>query len=104
MLNSVLTVLAHKPNSHQGRGWESFTDRVIEMVADKQTPVVFVLWGREAQKKRRLVTQLHHAVVACAHPSPLSVRKFIGCRCFSHINRDLVDAGLPPINWQIPDI
>ena len=63
-----------------------------------------MLWGREAQKKRVLITQPHHAVVACAHPSPLSVRKFFGCRCFSHINRDLADAGMAPINWQIPDV
>jgi len=104
MLNTVLTVRAHKANSHQGRGWESFTDRMIELVAAKQTPVVFVLWGREAQKKQLLITQPHHAVVACAHPSPLSVRKFFGCRCFSHINRDLADARLPPIDWQIPDV
>lgn len=104
MLNTVLTVRAHKVNSHQGRGWERFTDRIIELVAAKQTRVVFVLWGREAQKKRVLITQPHHTVVACAHPSPLSVRKFFGCRCFSHINRDLADAGMAPINWQIPDV
>jgi len=104
MLNTVLTVRAHKANSHQGRGWERFTDRMIELVATKQTPVVFVLWGREAQKKRLLITPSHHAVIACAHPSPLSGRKFFGCRCFSHINRDLADAGLPPIDWQIPDV
>jgi uracil-DNA glycosylase len=104
MLNTVLTVRAHKANSHRGRGWELFTDRLIELVAAKQTRVVFVLWGREAQKKRMLITQPHHAVVACAHPSPLSVRKFFGCRCFSHINRDLADAGQAPIHWQIPDV
>jgi uracil-DNA glycosylase len=104
MLNTVLTVRAHKANSHSGRGWELFTDRLIELVAAKQTRVVFVLWGREAQKKRMLITQPHHAVVACAHPSPLSVRKFFGCRCFSHINRDLADAGQAPIDWQIPDV
>lgn len=104
MLNTVLTVRAHQANAHQGRGWERFTDRMIELVALKETRVVFVLWGREAQKKRKLITQLRHAVVACAHPSPLSVRKFFGCRCFSHINRDLFDAGLGPINWQIPDV
>jgi uracil-DNA glycosylase len=104
MLNTVLTVRAHKANSHQGRGWELFTDRLIELVAAKQTRVVFVLWGREAQKKRMLITQPHHAVVACAHPSPLSVRKFFGCRCFSHINRDLAEAGQAPIDWQIPDV
>jgi uracil-DNA glycosylase len=104
MLNTVLTVRAHQANSHQGYGWEQFTDRMIEMVAEKETRVVFVLWGRDAQKKQKLITQAHHAVVACAHPSPLSVRKFFGCRCFSHINRNLVDAGLGPINWQIPDV
>jgi len=104
MLNTVLTVRARQANSHQGRGWELFTDRMIELVAAKQTRVVFVLWGREAQKKRTLITQSHHVVVACAHPSPLSVRKFFGCRCFSHINRDLADAGMAPIDWQIPDI
>ncbi len=104
MLNTVLTVRAGQANSHQGRGWEQFTDCIIELVATKQTRVVFVLWGREAQKKRRVITQSHHAVIATAHPSPLSVRKFYGCRCFSQINRDLADAGLAPIEWQIPDI
>ena len=104
MLNTVLTVRAHQANSHQGCGWEQFTDRVIELVAAKQTRVVFVLWGREAQKRKRLITQSHHAVVACAHPSPLSVRKFFGRLCFSHINRDLAGAGLAPIDWQIPDV
>ncbi len=104
MLNTVLTVRAHKANSHQGRGWERFTDRIIELVAAKKTRVVFVLWGREAQKKRILITQSHHTVVACAHPSPLSAKKFFGCRCFSQINRDLADAEMVPINWQIPDI
>jgi uracil-DNA glycosylase len=104
LLNTVLTVRARQANSHRGRGWEQFTDRIIELVTAKQTRVVFVFWGREAQKKRKLITQSHHAVVACAHPSPLSVRKFFGCRCFSHINRDLADAGLGPIDWQIPDV
>jgi uracil-DNA glycosylase len=104
MLNTVLTVRAHQANSHQGRGWERLTDRIIELVAAKQTPVVFVLWGRQAQKKRMLITQSQHAVIATAHPSPLSVRKFFGCRCFSQINRVLEDGGLAPIDWQIPDI
>lgn len=104
LLNTALTVRAHQANSHQGHGWEQFTDRIIELVARKQTRVVFVLWGRKAQNKQALITQSHHAVVACAHPSPLSVRKFFGCRCFSHINRNLVDAGHAPIDWQIPDV
>lgn len=104
LLNTVLTVRAGQANSHQGRGWESFTDRIIELVAAKQRRVVFVLWGRQAQKKRSLITQSHHTVVATAHPSPLSVRKFYGCRCFSQVNRDLVEAGMAPIDWQIPDV
>jgi uracil-DNA glycosylase len=104
MLNTVLTVRARQANSHQGRGWERFTDRIIELVAAKQTRVVFVLWGREAQKKRTLITQPRHTVIATAHPSPLSVRKFFGCRCFSQINQDLADAGVAPIDWQIQDI
>jgi uracil-DNA glycosylase len=103
MLNTVLTVRAGQANSHQGRGWERFTDRIIELVAAKQTRVLFVLWGREAQKKRPLIMQSHHTVIANAHPSPLSVRKFYGCRCFSQINRDLANAGLALIDWQIPD-
>lgn len=104
LLNTVLTVRAGQANSHQGRGWELFTDRIIELVVAKQTRVVFVLWGRQAQKKRDLITQSHHTVVATAHPSPLSVRKFYGCRCFSRINGDLVEAGMAPIDWQIPDV
>ena len=104
MLNTILTVRARQANSHHGRGWERFTDRIIELVAAKQTRVVFVLWGREAQKKRALITQSHHAVIATAHPSPLSARKFFGCRCFSRVNRDLADAGSSPIDWQIPDV
>lgn len=104
MLNTALTVRARQANSHRGRGWERFTDRIIELVAAKQTRVVFVLWGREAQKKRVLITQSHHTVIATAHPSPLSVRKFFGCRCFSRVNRALADAGLAPIDWQISDI
>ena len=104
MLNTVLTVRARQANSHQRCGWERFTDRIIELVAAKQTRVVFVLWGREAQKKRTLITQSHHTVIATAHPSPLSARKFYGCRCFSQVNRDLADAGLSPIDWQIPDV
>ena len=104
MLNTVLTVRARQAHSHHGRGWERLTDHIIELVAAKHTRVVFVLWGREAQKKRTLITQSHHTVIATAHPSPLSARKFFGCRCFSHVNRDLTDAGSLPIDWQIPDI
>ncbi|WHZ13950.1 MAG: Uracil-DNA glycosylase, family 1 [Nitrospira sp.] len=104
MLNTVLTVRAHAANSHRGRGWETMTDRIIELVDAKPTRVVFVLWGGEAKKKRRLVTKAHHVVITCAHPSPLSARKFFGCRCFSRTNRALTEAAVAPIDWQIPDL
>ena len=104
MLNTILTVRARQAHSHHGRGWERFTDRIIELVSAKRTRVVFVLRGREAQKKRALITQSHHTVIATAHPSPLSARKFFGCRCFSRVNQCLEGANLPPIDWQIPDI
>ena len=104
MLNAVLTVGAHAPNSHRGRGWEVVTDRIIQLVDDKPTRVVFVLWGGEAKKKRALITNARHVVITCAHPSPLSARKFLGCRCFSHVNRALTETAMAPIDWQIPDI
>lgn len=104
MLNAVLTVRAHAPYSHRGRGWELMTDHIIGLVNTKPTRVVFILWGREAKKKRSLITNAHHVVITCAHPSPLSVRKFFGCRCFSHTNHALIEVALPPIDWQIPDI
>lgn len=104
MLNAVLTVRAHAANSHRGRGWEVMTDRIIELVNEKPTRVVFVLWGEEAKKKRRLVTNPQHVVIACAHPSPLSAKKFFGSRCFSQVNRALIEMALAPIDWQIPDL
>ena len=104
MLNTVLTVRAHSPNSHRGQGWECFTDGIIERVNAKPTRVVFVLWGGEAKKKQRLITQPHHVVISSAHPSPLSVRNFFGCRCFSHINRALSEVAGLPIKWQIQDV
>jgi uracil-DNA glycosylase len=104
MLNTVLTVRAHAANSHRGQGWEAVTDRILEVVNAKPTRVVFVLWGGEAKKKRSLITNAQHVVIDCAHPSPLSARKFLGSRCFSRINRALTAAGLAPIDWQIPDV
>jgi uracil-DNA glycosylase len=104
LLNTILTVRARQPHSHRNRGWESFTDRILEAVDAKPTRVVFLLWGREAQKKRQRIQQSHHTVIACAHPSPLSARKFFGCRCFSQTNQQLAAAGLTPIDWQIPDV
>ena len=104
LLNAVLTVRAGQPNSHKGRGWETFTDTIIRKVNDKTSPVVFVLWGAYAQKKISLITNQQHTIVKCAHPSPLSARHgFFGCKPFSKINRALRAAGKAQIDWQIPD-
>lgn len=104
MLNTVLTLEARRANSHAKHGWEPFTDRIIQTVAARPTRVVFLLWGASAHKKAKWVTQPHHRIIQCAHPSPLSAKKFLGCRCFSQTNRELVDGGLPPIDWQISDV
>jgi uracil-DNA glycosylase len=102
MLNAVLTVRAHEPNSHKDRGWETFTDAVIRKVNDKRDKVVFVLWGGYAQKKEKLIDAGRHVVIKGAHPSPLSVKKFMGSRPFSAINEALAGAGKAPIDWQLP--
>ena len=105
MLNAVLTVRAHTPNSHKGKGWETFTDAVIKKVNDKPDPVVFVLWGAYAQKKIPLIDTSRHTIIQSAHPSPLSARNgFFGSKPFSKINEALQAAGKPTINWQISDI
>lgn len=102
MLNTVLTVRAHQANSHQGRGWERFTDAVIQAVNQKDAPVVFFLWGRPAQQKRAMLTNPKHLVLEAPHPSPLSAyRGFFGCRHFSKANEFLQKNGLEPIDWQI---
>ncbi len=105
LLNAVLTVRAHKPNSHKGQGWEQFTDAVIRQVNEKKDPVVFVLWGAYAQKKSKLIDTDRHVIVQSAHPSPLSAHNgFFGSRPFSKINEALKAAGKPEIDWQIPDL
>lgn len=104
LLNASLTVRAHSPNSHNKRGWQLFTNRMIELLNFKSSRVVFVLWGREAQKKRSLITNPLHVVIAAAHPSPLSAGKFFGSRCFSKVNHSLTEGGLSPVDWQIPDV
>jgi uracil-DNA glycosylase len=103
MLNAVLTVRAHEPNSHRERGWETFTDAIIRAVAARPSPVVFVLWGASAQKKAKLIDASRHAVLTAAHPSPLSAKKFFGSRPFSAINAALRSVGKPPIDWQLPE-
>lgn len=105
MLNAVLTVRAHQPNSHKGKGWETFTDAAIRALNGREQPVVFVLWGAYAQKKAELIDASRHAIVKSAHPSPLSARNgFFGSRPFSKINALLQANGRPEIDWQIPDV
>ena len=105
MLNTVLTVRAGAIGSHRGKGWETFTDKVIEKVNAKKEKVVFLLWGRDAQAKAGMIDESRHVVLRAAHPSPLAARHgFFGTRPFSQTNRALRDAGRPEIDWQIPDI
>jgi uracil-DNA glycosylase len=105
MLNAVLTVRAGEPNSHKGKGWEIFTDTIISRVNERDSSVVFVLWGAYAQKKIELIDAKRHTIIKSAHPSPLSARNgFFGSRPFSAINKALKTTGKPEINWQIPDI
>ncbi|MEM8531436.1 MAG: uracil-DNA glycosylase [Chloroflexota bacterium] len=105
MLNAVLTVRAHTANSHKNKGWETFTDAIIEKVNEKESPVVFVLWGAYAQKKVKLIDEQRHVIIQSAHPSPLSARNgFFGSRPFSAINAALRDAGKPEIDWQLADL
>ena len=105
LLNAVLTVRAHQANSHQGKGWENFTDAIIRAVNDKPDRVVFVLWGAYARKKAPLIDTTRHIIIQSAHPSPLSASNgFFGSRPFSKINTALREAGKPEIDWQIPDL
>ncbi len=103
LLNTTLTVRAHEAASHQKKGWETFTDEVIRAVASKAEPVVFILWGASARKKRALIDGDRHAIIESAHPSPLSAHNgFFGSKPFSKTNDALVAAGLSPIDWQLP--
>jgi len=105
LLNTVLTVRAHAPNSHKGKGWEKFTDAIIRAIGEREDPVVFLLWGGHAQKKIKLIDTDRHAIVQSAHPSPLSARNgFFGSRPFSKVNDALRGFGKPPIDWQLPDL
>lgn len=101
LLNTVLTVEAHQAASHQGKGWEHFTDAVIRAVNAEPRHVVFVLWGNHARKKAALVDGARHTVLESAHPSPLSARRFFGSRPFSSVNRALVTHGQEPIDWTL---
>ncbi len=100
LLNTVLTVVAGQPNSHKGMGWETFTDAVINKLNSRNTPTVFLLWGRNALDKRALITNPTHLVLTAAHPSPLSAfNGFFGCRHFSKTNEFLRKNGLEEIVW-----
>ena len=102
MLNTVLTVNAHVANSHKGYGWEKFTDAIISKVNEEDRPIVFLLWGAPAQKKKKLLNNPKHLILEAPHPSPLSVyRGFWGCKHFSKTNDFLVNNGIEPIDWQL---
>ncbi|MCH6266078.1 uracil-DNA glycosylase [Neobacillus citreus] len=105
MLNAVLTVQAGTPNSHKGLGWEMFTDKVIETLNHRETPVVFILWGNFAQQKQQLITSSRHFIIKSPHPSPFSAnRGFFGSRPFSRANAILRELGMEEIDWQIHNL
>ena len=105
LLNTVLTVRAHQANSHRNMGWEKFTDRIIEILNEREKPIAFVLWGAPARKKKKMITNPKHFIVESAHPSPLSAfNGFFGSRPFSKVNAFLEAVGEKPINWQIPNL
>lgn len=99
LLNAILTVRDHQPTSHQNKGWEMFTDAVIKLIADEKENVVFLLWGKYAQDKGKVVDGHKHLVLKAAHPSPLSAKKFFGSRHFSQANDYLIKVGKTPIDW-----
>jgi uracil-DNA glycosylase len=102
LLNATLTVRANEAGSHQGKGWEEFTDAVIQKISSKSTGVVFMLWGNYAQAKAKLIDSSKHLVLKTVHPSPLSAhRGFIGCGHFSKTNQYLLSLDKKPIDWQL---
>ena len=105
LLNTVLTVRAHQANSHQGRGWEEFTDSIIRAVNEQDRSIVYLLWGRPAQMKKSMLNNPKHLILTAPHPSPLSAyRGFFGCKHFSQTNEFLRKNGVEPIDWQIENI
>ena len=105
MLNTVLTVRAHQANSHQGMGWEQFTDTAIRILDEIDRPMVFILWGRPAQMKKSMLHNPNHLILEAPHPSPLSAgRGFFGSRPFSQTNNFLQSHGIAPIDWQIENV
>ncbi len=106
LLNTILTVHDSRPQSHKGKGWEIFTDHVIQEIStNSKEPVVFLLWGRNAKDKASMIDTSRHLVLEAAHPSPLSANfGFFGCRHFSKANAFLKEHGRTPIDWQIPNL
>ncbi|MGE1195550.1 uracil-DNA glycosylase [Priestia megaterium] len=105
LLNTVLTVRRGEANSHKGKGWEQLTDRIIELVAQKEEPVVFLLWGKHAQAKKELIHHSHHLILESPHPSPFSAnRGFFGNNHFQRANEFLLQQGRQSIDWQIDDV
>lgn len=104
LLNTVLTVRSGEANSHHGKGWEMFTDEIIRQLNLRKDPIVFMLWGNNARRKKELITNAHHYVLEAAHPSPLSAsRGFMGCGHFKKANEILISNLKSPIDWQIKD-
>lgn len=105
MLNAVLTVREGQPNSHKGLGWERFTDAIMMKLNERDEPLVFILWGSYAQQKGAFIDRRRHMVIRSPHPSPLSAhRGFLGSRPFSQTNDFLLEQGLGPIDWALPDL
>ena len=102
LLNSVLTVRKGEANSHRGKGWEIFTNRVVELLNQREDPMVFILWGNHAKEKGKVITQPQHLIITGSHPSPLSAHQgFFGGKYFSRANQFLEEVG-PMVNWEIP--
>jgi uracil-DNA glycosylase len=105
LLNTVLTVRAHQAGSHQGKGWEHFTDAVIKIVNAQDRPIVYFLWGRPAGNKAPMLTNKNHLILQAPHPSPLSAyRGFFGCKHFSRANEFLMSNGATPVDWQLENL
>jgi uracil-DNA glycosylase len=102
LLNATLTVRANSPLSHQGKGWETFTDHIIQILSERRNGLVFLLWGKNAKAKERLIDTSKHHVLVAAHPSPFSADNgFFGCKHFSKTNQILIQNNMQPIDWQL---
>ena len=105
LLNTSLTVRKGEANSHEKLGWEILTDRIIKLLNDREEPMVFILWGKNAQSKEKLITNPNHLIIKSVHPSPLSAsRGFFGSKPFSKTNNFLKSVGNEPIDWQIENL